>query len=279
MYDNITFRNIYITLARSSTMFSPGRKLAVVVALLLLVSGGTIGLLQLRAMRTHQQTTGTVVETGMETAEGGAAVRTSAETTVYRPAVSYTYTVEGETYTADSIMFGTEVATNGQDRAERVRSQFEAGEPVTVYYDPGDPSDAFLIPRLDFFPAGGLMAAGLLLFADALTPWSKFARVVLARVPLTMHPGSRFSTENPSAVGTENPAAILEAREAVDRRRTAPLWGANASAVWLACGVCITLTVIGYLQFSQPPYDVGAVAMLVVPVVLNVRVLQRVTRS
>ena len=260
-------------------MFSPGRKLAVVVALLLLVGGGTMGLMQLRAVRSHHQTTGTVTATGMDTAEGGAAVRTSGETTFYRPTVSYTYTVDGESYTAEKIMFGTEVSTNGEDRAQRVRSQFETGESVTVYYDPASPGEAFLIPRMDFFPAGGLMVAGLLLFADALTPWSKLARILLARLPLTMHPGSRFSTESPNAVARENPTAIQEARRAVDQPRTAPLWGADASAVWLACGVCITLTVVGYLHFSRPPYDVGALAMLVVPLLLNVRVLQRVARS
>jgi hypothetical protein len=66
-------------------MFSPGRKLAVVLALILLVSGGTLGLLQLRTVRTHQSTAGTVTTAEMHTYDSGVGARVSGETTFYEP--------------------------------------------------------------------------------------------------------------------------------------------------------------------------------------------------
>lgn len=257
-------------------MFSSGRKLAVVVALALLMSGAVLGLMQLQSARNFRSTTGTVTTAEMDTYDSGVGARTSGETTFYQPNVTYTYTVDAETYTADNIAFGTEIDTNSQGRAVDVLSKFGAGESVTVYYDPANPEHAYLIPRLDFLPAGALMIGGLLLFADALTPWSSVSRAVLARIPLTMHLGSRFSTESPRAVSPENPTAILEARETLDAPRTAPLWGTHASAVWLACGVSIALIVLGYLLVSHPPYDVAAYGVLSLPVVLNLRILMRV---
>jgi len=254
-------------------MLSPGRKVAVLLALVLLLSGGIIGFSQYRSVRDAHTTTGTVTDVEMERYESG--VRTSGETTTYEPQVTYTYTVDGETYTGDDIAFGSEFDTNSRERATDLVSQFEAGSSVTVYYNPADPDQAYLIPQFDFLPAGALIAAGLLLFADSLTPWSRVSRAVITRIPLSMHLGSRFATEGLGAVSAENPTAILEARQTMNAPRTAPLWGPDASAVWLACGLCILLTVVGYLQLSRPPYDVGAFVMLGIPIALNARVLHK----
>lgn len=257
-------------------MFSPGRKAAVVLALVLVSGGALVGLTQLRAVRAHQPTTGTVTAAQMDSYNSGVGARASGETTYYRPNVTYEYTVDGETYTSENIAFGKEIDTNSRDRATGVLSKFDTGSSVTVYYDPTNPADAYLIPRLDFFPAGGLVVSGLLLFADALTPWSRVARLVLARVPLAMRAGGRFAAESPNAPGADDPTAILEARASLDAPRTAPLWGRDASMVWILCGLGIILTVLAYLGASHPPYDVLALLMLGIPTFLVVRVFARV---
>lgn len=256
-------------------MLSPGRKLAVAVALLLLLGGATLGLWQVQTAQSYRETTGTVTDASLESYDPGGGTRTGTDTTRYRLAISYEYTVDGESYTASNVAFGSVLDTTSRSRAERVRGQFAAGEPVTVYYDPADPSQAYLLPRFDFLPAGGLVIAGLLVLADALTPWSRVTRALLRRVPVTMYIGSRFRTERPATVGIENPTAILDVRETLDAPKTAPLSGADASAVWLCCGLGILLTVLSYLHVSAPPYDIAAMAVLSLPLLLVGRVLLR----
>jgi hypothetical protein len=260
-------------------MFSQGRKVAVALAFVLLASGGILGLSQLQTARSYEQTTGTVTTATLDTYDRAAGTRTDDPETMYQPNVSYTYTVDGETYTANTIAFGSEIEADSRGYAENVISNFEADDSVTVYYDPANPADAYLIPRLDFLPAGGLIIAGLLLFADSLTPWSRVTRAVLRRIPLSMHLGGRFSTESANAIAVENPMAILEARETMEAPRTAPIRGANASAVWLVCCLGIVLTVVGYFSVSRPPYGIWAYAALAVPAGLNASVLVRVARS
>lgn len=65
--------------------------------------------------------------------------------TTYRPDVSYQYEVQGQTYTADSLGFGT--STYGLSKAEKMLSPYAAGGKVTVYYDPQDPAQAVLEPK------------------------------------------------------------------------------------------------------------------------------------
>jgi hypothetical protein len=239
-------------------MLSAGRKVAVLVALVLLLSGGVLGFSQYRSLRDAGTTTGTVTDAGIDSHDTVVGIRGRAEATVYRPQVTYTYTVDGERYTGDTVAFGDAIRTESRERAADVRAAYAAGESVTVYYDPSDPGEAYLLPQLDFLPAGALVAAGLLLLADALTPWSRVARVVLTRLPLVLRAPERFSADHPNPVGPDNPTAILQARDRVDAPRTAPLWGWKASAVWLASGLGIVLTVLAHVRASAAPYDVAA---------------------
>lgn len=65
--------------------------------------------------------------------------------TLYRPQVEYTYTVDGQTYT------GTELGRDVVEVSSRQHAQAHAARyvprtPVTVFYDPNDPSQALLEP-------------------------------------------------------------------------------------------------------------------------------------
>lgn len=73
--------------------------------------------------------------------------------TVYVPRIRYRYTVDGQEYTGSTI---------GHDTSE-VRDAIETGQyvpgaPITVYYNPEDPSEAVLAPGL----AGSAFAPCLL---------------------------------------------------------------------------------------------------------------------
>lgn len=62
----------------------------------------------------------------------------------WSPVVTYTYTYEGESYTSDEFKHpGT---TGGsQSDAEETLSEYAAGDSVTVYVDPENPSFSFLV--------------------------------------------------------------------------------------------------------------------------------------
>lgn len=74
-----------------------------------------------------------------------------------RPAVEYEYRVGGREYAGDTVwpagyeptrrryLGASGVAFGGRGFAATVVDRFPEGEPVTVYYDPDDPADAFLL--------------------------------------------------------------------------------------------------------------------------------------
>ncbi len=64
---------------------------------------------------------------------------------LYRPEVEYTYTVGGETYTSNTLAWDvTEVSS--RQHAQTQAARYTPKAPVTVYYDPEDPSRALLNP-------------------------------------------------------------------------------------------------------------------------------------
>ncbi len=64
---------------------------------------------------------------------------------VHDPCVRYEYIVEGVKYLGDRIMF-MESRTNIEGPGKRLVARFPVGEPVDVYYEPGNPNNAVLIP-------------------------------------------------------------------------------------------------------------------------------------
>lgn len=241
-------------------MLSGHRWLGVAVALALIAVGGVLAASQYQTVTSYETTTGTV-----ETAElqvypvlsgwGEAGSR-------YRPDVVYTYTVAGETYTGRNVAYDTDIVTGNRDRAASVVSRYAAGESTTVYYDPDQPSDAHLIRRIDFFPAGVLVVAGLILLADAVTARSRWVRLMIS-LPVDLRRSLPFLPEDPSVEDADDPEEIIRARSATVAGE-ALASGKRARAVWLLCLMGIVDTLILYGLATQRPYDISAAAMFLV---------------
>ncbi len=60
--------------------------------------------------------------------------------TVYVPRIAYRYTVNGQEYTSTTIGYSTSEVRSGINSGE-----YAPGKPITVYYNPEDPSDAVLV--------------------------------------------------------------------------------------------------------------------------------------
>ncbi len=79
--------------------------------------------------------------------------------TTYAPRVWYTYTVRGRKYTSHRAIYGSESA--GYSWAEAIVNQFPVGQTCTAYYNPQDPTQAFLVHKMDkliwIFPCIGYL--------------------------------------------------------------------------------------------------------------------------
>ncbi|MCT9098250.1 DUF3592 domain-containing protein [Haloarchaeobius sp. HME9146] len=127
--------------------------------------------------------TGSVVGTDMESATEVDDGETEVE---YYPRVDYEYTVDGTAYKGWRIYATTDLDKEagelpGRDfdsrsAARNVLGQFQGQDTVTVYYDPADPSVAFLIPpRFDLLTAlGGGAFGAIFSFAGIATAIKAF---------------------------------------------------------------------------------------------------------
>ncbi len=79
--------------------------------------------------------------------------------TTYEPRVWYTYTVRGQKYTSHRAIYGGE--SSGYSWAEKITSHYPVGHSCTAYYDPQDPTQAFLVHKMDkliwIFPGLGYL--------------------------------------------------------------------------------------------------------------------------
>ena len=115
------------------------------------------------------ETKGRVVASGVETRRDVGATDGPAAPRRYehRPAVRYTYTAGGATYTADRVRFGENTAERGEGaraRAQAEADRYPEGQDVSVFYDPDDPSRAVLEPGRQSTPwilIVGLLASGM----------------------------------------------------------------------------------------------------------------------
>ena len=67
--------------------------------------------------------------------------------TLYRPLVKYSYSVDGRSYTSETL--GPDDVEHSSERLAREHAaRYAPGAPVTVYYDPDDPARAYLEPGI-----------------------------------------------------------------------------------------------------------------------------------
>ncbi len=60
------------------------------------------------------------------------------------PEIEYEFTVDGETYTSDSVWPGGDLAGTDEDHRQAIVDRYPEGEVVEAFYDPRDPSVSFL---------------------------------------------------------------------------------------------------------------------------------------
>lgn len=92
----------------------------------------------------------------------------------YKPVIMYSYTVDGETFTSDRILFGmasfSTIFKSGSQRSREWVSKYPEGSTVSVMFDPSEPSQSTLNTGSHFTawiaPSIGIafLAAGIFMF-------------------------------------------------------------------------------------------------------------------
>jgi hypothetical protein len=85
--------------------------------------------------------------------------------TVWSPVVEYGYRVGGRDYYGARVAFTPDIA-GGRELADATVQRYPKGSPVTVHYDPANPSLAVLEPRVAF--AWPTLLVALACFASAV---------------------------------------------------------------------------------------------------------------
>ena len=83
----------------------------------------------------------------------------------YYPEVTYEYTVDGQTYESSNVMPGPGRSSTGENRAESLVEDHPEGETVTAYYDPENPSNAFLVKNQQLLFLGIAAFGGIFVLA------------------------------------------------------------------------------------------------------------------
>ncbi len=80
----------------------------------------------------------------------------------FRAAVLYRYTVNDETYENDTLFLGGRVATF-KSKAEEIARKYPVGHQPTVYYDPSNPVDSYLLNQPQGLGAQKIVGAVVIL--------------------------------------------------------------------------------------------------------------------
>lgn len=252
-------------------MPSQPRVLGLLIALALLSSGGALVAGQYYQFSEYEATTGTIESAGTEqdTAYGpnppdpGEQVQDAQDEEeagavrhfVYSPKATYNYSVGGERYTSTKVVAGRRIVAENRSAVLSVLPARQAGATATVYYHPDDPGDAHLLRRYRFFPAGLLLAAGLLVLTDTLTANLRFVTFLKNRMPiatLERVPGvERTALSN----FPDDPTAILDALRRWAGTEPPPIRSGASPAVWALCYLFLLDIAIVYFALSGWPYD------------------------
>ena len=140
---------------------------AVVVGWFFIVAGAAVGiaacalLMIERSSRSWQSTKGQVVESRVEGDMTDVGARS------YRLHVTYSYDVDGKTYTGHRIAFGESLFAfmKSKEWAKQMRAKFESLDEVFVFYDPRHPERSTLVRDLDTKRVAQVLIAAIVLIA------------------------------------------------------------------------------------------------------------------
>ncbi|HJW93082.1 MAG TPA: DUF3592 domain-containing protein [Thermoanaerobaculia bacterium] len=80
---------------------------------------------------------------------------------LYRPEVSYRYTVDGETYISGRVRFGDRISLGWSGPAARIVERYRSGAAVSIRYDAGDPAQAVIEPGMNGYILAGASMGGI----------------------------------------------------------------------------------------------------------------------
>lgn len=102
-------------------------------------------ILRERASRRWPKAPGVVLSSSYEAADGTSrdAHGYDVTSTTFTPVVEYEYTVDGRTFRGRRIALRS-LSTSSPDAVKRCIDRYRSGARVEVFYDPADPSSAFL---------------------------------------------------------------------------------------------------------------------------------------
>jgi Protein of unknown function (DUF3592) len=149
--------------------------------------------LDARAMQSWQAVSAQLIAAGYRTNRGD-------DSNTYEAYASYTYTVNGASYTGQrvGISSGSDNIGDYQTRqGDRLRNALTSGAPITVYVNPDDPADAIIDRELRWgllgfksiflFVFGGVGLA-MLIFAWRMQPAASTDSETLTRTPWLQNP-------------------------------------------------------------------------------------------
>ena len=147
----ITYSDNLEIMASSKKQLSPRGRwifglLFVGFASIFLAVGSGMAWTQERRLRVAQKIPAVIETSTVESHRG------SKGSTSYQPKVGFHYRVSGTDYHADSVYPLSGESSSDAAAAQAVVQQFQPGQEVTAWYDPYQPSSAFLIYHCSFFP-------------------------------------------------------------------------------------------------------------------------------
>lgn len=118
---------------------------AIVIVVGLLIIGLVLGTNRKakNAARNWLTVTGAIISTDIELQSSRGSGRTSSQ--YLKPKVSYSYQIEGKSYTGDRLDFAARAYLSEEKAKQRIQP-YQPGTQATVHYDPSDPSKSVLEP-------------------------------------------------------------------------------------------------------------------------------------
>lgn len=92
-----------------------------------------------------------------------------------RPDITYEYTVEGTSYRSSRITPGPGMPTRDAFEAEEIVEDHPPGKEVTAYYDPANPSEAFLLRDESMVPVLLMGVGGLMILPVLFLVYRRFS--------------------------------------------------------------------------------------------------------
>lgn len=115
-----------------------------IIPLIFMGLGISLSLQQQRKIMTYQPIEVTILSERLIRSDSGESG------TTYRAEITYSYSIEGKTYQSNNV-FPIKIS-GPRSQAQRVLDQFEPEETVEGFYNPEDPSQAFLIKKYSILP-------------------------------------------------------------------------------------------------------------------------------